>query len=203
MSSAASRCARAHAKRPARVLVAIESAALTPMDAPFRSRLLHPARSLAAWTAGAVTELALDVHFSRRLGEREVAVPERVWVLPKNLLAKCVSVALRSTKLTPSSIARPSIWSNIGHVMRRKKSRRYASRTRILIGGLNFALSDLHGRSVRPQHHFSTGRACREVERGMIGRKFDAVKLYHSVSASGPRAIVSELAEDVLDLFDH
>src|SRR2546423_9947095 len=37
---------------------------------------LHPASSFTARAAGAVTELALHVHFCRRLGEREVARPE-------------------------------------------------------------------------------------------------------------------------------
>jgi hypothetical protein len=49
---------------------------------------------------------------------------KRVRVAPKKRAAKCVSVALRSTKLTPSSTESPSICANIGACDASKKSRR-------------------------------------------------------------------------------
>src|SRR5450756_1620659 len=63
---------------------------------------------------------------------------KRVRVDPKNLLAKWVSVAFRSTKLIPSSTDRPSICANTGACDASKKSRRYTlPGARMRIGGLN------------------------------------------------------------------
>src|SRR5256885_4319021 len=41
-----------------------------------RAEYFHPARSLAARAAGAVTELALDIHFGRGFSEREITGTE-------------------------------------------------------------------------------------------------------------------------------
>ncbi len=125
---------------------------------------------------------------------------------PKKRRAKCESVALRSTKLTPSSTASPSIWANIGACEASKKSRRYTfpgTRTRT---GRLVALQgpDLDGRCMRAQQrsalevqrvvHVEGGVISREVERREV------VPLGLGLRPEGDRE--AKLAEDVGDLVD-
>src|SRR3954465_10721966 len=65
---------RSHPERPAGVAVGVETGRSEHRWVHHsRSENLHPPGALAAGAARAVTELALDIHFGRRLGEGEVA----------------------------------------------------------------------------------------------------------------------------------
>src|SRR6476620_1043895 len=61
---------RAHAECPSGVFVSVETRVVDDRRMHHtRAKNLHPAGALAAGATGAVTELALDIHFSRWLGE--------------------------------------------------------------------------------------------------------------------------------------
>src|SRR5207247_10165380 len=62
---------RSHAECPSGVAIAIESGGVKHrgMHHP-RAEYLHPAGSLAAWAANAMTQLALHIHLRRRFRER-------------------------------------------------------------------------------------------------------------------------------------
>src|SRR6476620_10502421 len=65
---------RAHTERPAGVFVSVETRGVDDRWMHHsRAENFHPAGALAAGAAGAMTELALDIHLSGWLGEREVA----------------------------------------------------------------------------------------------------------------------------------
>src|SRR5689334_7509813 len=68
---------RSHPECPASVFVGIQSCRVDHRRVDHsRAEYLHPSGSLAAGAAGPMTELALDVHFGRRLGEGEIARTE-------------------------------------------------------------------------------------------------------------------------------
>src|SRR5215203_3333879 len=69
--------ARPHAECPTRVFLRVDTNGVEHIRMNHaRAENLHPSRVFARGTAGSVTQLALDVHLSRGLSEREEARPE-------------------------------------------------------------------------------------------------------------------------------